>query len=86
MIILITIILYIVCAVGSILPYYIMYREECSKGRSYTIKDYIDWLEAQYRFPPLFMTFTPSVNAITLFIAIGQFIYWKIKDKVIVKK
>lgn len=75
-----------VCAVGSLLPYYIMYREECSKGRSYTIEDYADWLETQWQIPPMFMALVPFMNVITLFIAISQFIYWKIKDKVIVKK
>lgn len=86
MTILITIICYIVCVVGSILPYYIIYRGECSKGYSYTIEDYIDWMEPQGCFPPIFMAFVPAMNVITLFVAIGQFIYWMIKDKVIVKK
>lgn len=86
MAILITITLYIVCAVGSILPYYIMYRKECIKGYSYTIEDYIDWSESKWYYPPLLFAFVPAMNAITLFIAIGQYIYWKIKDKVIVKK
>ena len=86
MAILITITLYIVCAVGSILPYYIMYREECIKGHSYTIEDYIDWSESKWSSPPLLLAFIPATNAIILFIAIGQYIYWKIKDKVIVKK
>ena len=86
MAILITIILYIVCVVGSILPYYIMYRKECSKGYEYTIEDFADWTESNWNSPPLLFAFVPAMGAITLFVAISRCIYWKIKDKVIVKK